>query len=218
MIGDRRTAVTFGEVSKGIINAGSLICQRIAVPSAVLAAVKNGSQRVIRFVKGESAKRSQLDAASLTAGLRRRGGAQLSESEADEVWLILDGSDLRKPYAREMPELMLVQDLNGKWVPGYRTLNVLGLTPQRRAILYHRLFSSKEEDFLSESAEVQTALCTVSQALQPLKDRMAVTWITDRAFDDVAVWRTIWEQGQHLVCRISHTERLVEYSDAGAFG
>lgn len=41
-----------------------------------------------------------------------------------------------------------------------------------------------------------------------------MTWIMDRAFDDVAVWRTIWEQGEHLVCRISHTERLVEVEDA----
>jgi hypothetical protein len=214
LIGDKRTGVTFGEIIKGIINAGSLVCERIAVHSAVLTAVKNGSQRVIRFVKGESVKRSQLDAASLTAELRRRGVAQLSESEVDDVWLILDGSDLRKPYAREMPNLMLVRDLNGKLVPGYRTLNVLGLTPERRAILYHRLFSSKEKDFLSESAEVQRALCTVSQALQPLKERMVVTWIMDRALDDVAVWRTIWEQDEHLVCRISHTERLVEVQDA----
>jgi len=214
LIGDRRTVITFGEIIKGIINSGSLVCQRIAVHSAVLAAVKNGGQRVIRLVKGESAKRSQLDAAGLTAELRRHGFAQLCASEADEVWLILDGSDLRKPYARQMPELMLVQDLNGKWVPGYRTLNVLGLTPQQRVILYHRLFSSKETDFLSEPAEVQRALCTVSQALQPLKDRMAVIWIMDRAFDDVAVWRTIWERDEHLVCRISHIERLVEYQGA----
>jgi hypothetical protein len=214
LIGDKRTGVTFSEIIKGIINAGSLVCERIAAHSAVLTAVKNGSQRVIRFVKGESVKRSQVDAGSLTAELRRRGVAQLSESDVDEVWLILDGSDLRKPYAREMPNLMLVQALNGKLVPGYRTLNVLGLTPERRAILYHHLFSSKEKDFVSESAEVQRALCTVSQALQPLKERMAVTWIMDRAFDDVAVWRTIWEQDEHLVCRISHTERLVEVQDA----
>jgi hypothetical protein len=31
-------------------------------------------------------------------------------------------------------------------VPGYRTLNVLGLTPGRRGLLYHRLFSSQAPD------------------------------------------------------------------------
>lgn len=169
LIGDKRTGVTFNEIIKGIIGAGSLICERIAADSAVLTAVKNDGQRVIRFVKGESTKRSQLDADSLTAELRRRGVAQLSASEADEVWLILDGSDLRKPYAREMPNLMLVEDLNGKLVPGYRTLNVLGLTPERRAILYHRLFSSKEEDFLSESLRYRGLYARSARRCSPLK-------------------------------------------------
>jgi hypothetical protein len=59
--------------------------------------------------------------------------------------------------------------------------------------------------------EVQRGLKTVSEAVRPLKERMAVSWIVDRGFDDVAVWRTIWEQDEHLVCRISHTERLVAY-------
>jgi hypothetical protein len=47
--------------------------------------------------------------------------------------------------------------------------------------------------------------------VRPLKERMAVSWIVDRGFDDVAVWRTIWEQDEHLVCRLSHTERLIAY-------
>lgn len=63
------------------------------------------------------------------------------------------------------------------------------------------------------SAEVQEALATVSQALVPLKAKKTVTWITDRGFDDVAVWRTLWEQQEHVVCRISHTERTVAFQD-----
>jgi hypothetical protein len=35
----------------------------------------------------------------------------------------------------------------------------------------------------------------------------------DSGFDDIAVWRTIWEQEEHLVCRLKHRERLVEYQD-----
>jgi hypothetical protein len=85
---------------------------------------------------------------------------------------------------------------------------LLGITPGRRGILYHRLFSSQAPGFVSEPAEVQQALKTVSQALARFKK--TITWITDRGFDDVAAWRTIWEQGEHVVCRIYHTERLVE--------
>jgi hypothetical protein len=211
LIGDKRTGETFGAIVRGIINAGSLVCQRIAAHSALLSGVKDGGQRVIRFAKGESTKRSEIDAERLVDALCQRGVEQLAGSETDELWLIADPSDLRKPYASEMPDLMQVQALDGKLVPGYRTLNVLGVTPGRRGILYHRLFSSVEEDFVSEPSEVQRGLKRVSQAVDPLKKRMVVSWIVDRGFDDVAVWRTIWEQEEHLVCRIFHAERLVAY-------
>lgn len=213
LIGDQRTGKTFGGIIRGIINAGSLVCQQIAAHSSLLSASKDGAQRVIRFAKGESTKRSEVDAENLVSALCERGLEQLAGAEADELWLIADPSDLRKPYASEMPDLMQVQDLNGQLVPGYRTLNVLGVTPGRRGILYHRLFSSVAEDFVSEPLEVQRGLETVSQAVQPLKAQMAVSWIVDRGFDDVAVWRTIWEQKEHMVCRICHRERLVEYKD-----
>jgi hypothetical protein len=211
LIGDRRTGVTFRETIKGIIAAGSLICQRIATHSPVLASTNKGGQRVIRLAKGESTKRSQLDAASLMERLRSRGLAELAESETEDLWLMCDGSDLRKPHAQRMPDLMQVKDLDGRLVPGYRTLNVLGITPKRRGILYHRLFSSKEADFTSEPAEVQKALQTVHHALQEPQRWRSITWVMDRGFDDVAVWRTVWEQQEHLVCRVKHSERLIDY-------
>ena len=85
LIGDRRTGVTFGEVVKGIIGAGSLVCARIAAHSPILATTTKGGQRVIRLAKGESTKRSQLDAASLTGKLRERGLAQLAAAPGDEL-------------------------------------------------------------------------------------------------------------------------------------
>lgn len=213
LFGDRRSAVTFAEIVRGVIGAGSLIWERIAAHSPVLMASRNGAQRVIRFARGESTLRSAVDAEHLTARLRERGMQHLSEAGSEELWLILDLSDLRKPYAREMEALMKVRTLDGEWVPGYRTVQVLGVTPGRRGVLYHRWFSSQEEGFLSESAEVQRALQTTSQALSQRGEWKEVTWILDRGLDDVAVWRTIWEQGEHLVCRVQHTERLVEFAD-----
>jgi hypothetical protein len=115
-----------------------------------------------------------------------------------------------------MEALMQVRALNGEGlVPGYRTLNVLGIgTQKRRGILYHRLFSSQEDDFLSESKEIQDALDSVGKALAAHRGRL--TYIMDTQFDDEAVWGTIWEQGNHLVCRLKHEERLVEQPGARA--
>jgi hypothetical protein len=214
LIGDTRTRTTFTETLKGIIAAGSLVCQRIAAQSPVLGTVQNGAQRVIRMVMGESTKRSpDLDADHLTAKLRTQAVAHLGSAATDEVWLIADGSEVRKPHAQAMPHLMRVKALDGGLVNGYRTLNVIGSTPKRRGVLYHRLFSSHAPGFVSESHEVQQALTTVSQAVTPLKVRMTVTWIVDSQFDAVAVWRTMWEQDEHVVVRVKHPERLLAFQD-----
>jgi len=213
IIGDKRTRETFTEVVKGVIGSGSLICERIAARSPVLSETKDGAQRVIRLATGESTIRSQLDAKTITAKQRERSVSQLSEQECSELWLIPDACDLRKAHAKAMPALMKVRDLGGKLVPGYRTLNVLAVTPGYRGLLYHRLFSSTEEGFISEPHETQMALKTVSDAIEPIKRRMSVTWIMDRGFDDVAVFDTIWSLGEHMVCRVSHTERIVECKD-----
>jgi hypothetical protein len=162
------------------------------------------------MARGSSTKRSELDAEHLTARLRERGVERLRDEE--EVWAIVDPSELRKPHAREMPALMRVRKTGGDQgtVPGYRTLNVLGVgRGGRRGILYHRLFSSQEEDFESESTEIRTALEVVGAALVGKQ----VTYLLDSQFDDVAVWGTIWQQRQHLVCRLKHADRLVEVAD-----
>ena len=214
LAGDARTRTTLTETLRGIIAAGSLVCQRIAACSPILAAVHDGAQRISRLACAETTKRSpKLDAEHLTEHLRSHAIEQLTSVPADELWLIADGSELRKPHARAMPHLMRVNNLTGSLVNGYRTLNVLGITPKRRGVLYHRLFSSKAPGFVSEPHEVQVALHTVSTAIAPLKERMRVTWILDTGFDDVAVWRTIWEQHEHVVCRLKHTERLVRVQD-----
>lgn len=213
LFGDRRTARTFRGIVKGVIGAGSLVCQQIASHSEMLPEAKEGGQRVSRFARGESTKRSQVSAKSLTTVMRERGVAHLTGKGANELWLIADGSELRKPHAHEMPDLMQVRDLDGTFVHGYRTLNVIGITPGRRALLYHRLFSSQEEGFLSESKEVQTALQTVGHTLTSSDEERVVTWIIDTGFDDVAVWRTIWEQEAHVVCRVKHKDRCIEYKD-----
>ncbi|MHB1134644.1 MAG: transposase [Chloroflexota bacterium] len=138
-------------------------------------------------------------------------------ADEEEVWAIVDPCELRKPYARRMESLMKVHSLEeGKTVPGYRTLNVLGVgRGGRRGVLYHRLFSSREQGFRSESTQVQEALRSVGEALGEKRGR--VTYIVDSGFDDIAVWAAVWEQGNHLVCRLKHRERLVEQGQGGTW-
>jgi hypothetical protein len=209
---DRRSQCTFHEIVAGILAAGSLVCARIAAKAPLFARAKDPAQRVIRFADGTSTSRSKLDAATLVNQLAQRAKLRLQQTPPEhDIWLIIDGSELRKPHSRAMPDLMKVRDLDGRLVPGYRTINVIGVTPQQRVLLYHRLFSSKEKDFISEPHEVQDALQTVGRNLAELRAQRPISWIMDTGFDDIAVWRTIWEQDEHLVCRLKELDRLLEY-------
>ena len=82
---------------------------------------KKGSQRLIRLATGQSTKRSEVDAEHLTKRMREVAVEQLAQAPEEELWLIADSSDLRKPYAEVMPYLMQVRDLDEQLVPGYRT-------------------------------------------------------------------------------------------------
>ena len=206
LTGDRRTRTLFGETVRGIIGAESLCCRRIATFSPLLAATPHGDRRVRRMVYAETTTRSTLDAAHLIGRLQARGVEQLRDESA--IWVLVDGSDLRKPHAQTREALQQVKRLAGQGlVPGYRTLNAIGIGRQRRGWWYHRLFSSEATGLLSESAETQTALAAIGQALAPLTAE--ITYVFDSGFDDVAVWATVWGQGHHLVCRVKHRDRLV---------
>ncbi len=86
VIGDARTRTRFTATVKGIIAAGSLVCQCIAAASPVLAAVQQGAQRVIRLVMRERTKRApELDAEHLTAKLRSQAVAHRTTVPTDEV-------------------------------------------------------------------------------------------------------------------------------------
>jgi hypothetical protein len=159
------------------------------------------------MLRGETTTRSALDPEALATKLQAHGVARLRGEAA--VWVVLDESDLRKPHATAMEGLQQVKRLKGQGtVPGYRTLNALGLGPSKRGLLYHRLFSSSAPDFVSESEERRTAIGAVSAALAPLE--ADVTWLLDSGFDDVAMWSAIWAQEATLVCRLQHNDRWVE--------
>ena len=88
---------------------------------------------------------------------------------------------------------------------------MIGASPGKRGLLYHRLFSSQSADFESESREVERLLDSVGQGLA--QSQAVITYVLDRGFDDIAVWGTIWAQRHNLVCRLSRLNRLVQQAD-----
>lgn len=154
----------------------------------------------------ESTQRSELDAEHLTAVLRERGVATLASSQ--ELVLVLDGMEVRRAGARAQEHLMKVKALDGQFVNGYRTFNVLGIGEEgRRGLLYHHLFSSEQPDFRSENVEIRQALGATEAALRDFGGNK--TWVLDRGFDNDEVWWWIWEHSlSHVVWRVKHLGRV----------
>ncbi|CAN5565714.1 hypothetical protein BH23CHL4_BH23CHL4_30560 [soil metagenome] len=164
------------------------------------------------MLTGETTHRSELDPERIFAALREIGLARLQDT--DHLWLVLDGSDLRKPHAQCMEALQRVRSLSGSLVPGYPTLTVLGLGGNgTRGLLYHRLYSSQADDFVSAPSETRQAIRTVGASLAAWT--VPITAIMDRGFDDQAIWEAVWAEGWHLVCRVMHTDRLVRHTPDG---
>lgn len=173
-----------------------------------MAAVKYGERRVRRMANGETTQRSALDDLNVTRVLRSQAVAALQEET--ELTLVLDGMELRREGAECQEYLMQVKALDGELVNGYRSLNVLGMgVEEARGLLYHHLFSSKEASFQSENAEIQRAIDTTEARLKTFQG--SKTWVTDRGFDNDDVWWWVWGHDSHLVCRLYHCERLVEW-------
>jgi hypothetical protein len=162
------------------------------------------------MLRGETTRRSDLDPDQLAAKLQAHGVDRLRDER--DCWVILDGSDLRKPHAQRMDHLQRVPRLaGGGTIPGYRTLNAIGVgTSGRRGLLYHHLFSSHAPDFVSEAEETRAAITSVATAVAPLVAAgSVVTWALDAGFDDVAIWSALWAHDHYLVCRLAHRDRWV---------
>jgi hypothetical protein len=163
------------------------------------------------MAEGDSTKRSRLDADGVTNVLREQGVAELRSEP--ELELVLDGMELRRPGAHEQEYLMSVKALDDSLVNGYRSFNVLGMGKETRGLLYHKLFSSNLPDFESENMEIKAAIQQTEQALVDFEG--GKTWVIDMGFDNDDVWWEIWQHPHsHLVNRVYHLERIVEWQTA----
>ena len=163
------------------------------------------------MAEGDSTRRSRLDADNVTTILREQGVANLQAEP--ELELVLDGMELRRPGAHAQEYLMSVKALDGSLVNGYRSFNVLGMGQEARGLLYHKLISSNTPDFSSENVEIKAAIQQTEQALVGFAGDK--TWVIDMGFDNDDVWWEIWKHPHsHMVNRVYHMERIVEWQAA----
>ncbi|MFQ5939839.1 MAG: hypothetical protein ACE5KL_07225 [Alphaproteobacteria bacterium] len=121
---------------------------------------------------GRPELRQHLEAAVLKQGSRRIDKRTL---------LILDISDITKPYAKKMECLARVRDAStGEIANGYWLCQVIGVENEGNEItpLYGALYSQRAAEFVSENEEIKTAIAKVSAAC----DGHGI-WVIDRGGD-----------------------------------
>lgn len=203
LFGDQRLFDGFLGTLQGILGSQSLHISKIASSSSLLPG-PHAERRVRRLVHGDN-QRAPLSAEALMDRLTEESAKKLAWE--DEVLLILDESDLRKPSASCMEHLDTVRSLDGELVPGFRTLNILGIGASgQRAILYHHSFSASAPGFESLGVEYKRAMDKVTNALRDV-GAGRLLWVIDRAGDDLALMRHLHEAGSSFVIRVQHAKR-----------
>src|SRR5699024_5409885 len=106
----------------------------------------------------------------------------LKTSIPDNPLVIVDESEIVKPYAEKMENLALVRDGSEKVLEkGYPTLSFSMASPkaQHPLPLYNHLYSSKEEDLQCRNIEIAKGFNTVHTFLGKKK----ATFVMDRGYD-----------------------------------
>ncbi len=128
--------------------------------------------------------------------------------------LVLDLSDIAKPYAEKMEHLARVRDgSTGTIADGYWLTHVIGVENEDNAIvpLYAALYSQKAPDFVSENAEILTAVRTVAAACHGRG-----VWVVDRGGDRGELYAPFIDEGHSFIVRNKGDRHLlIGHSPAG---
>jgi len=125
----------------------------------------------------------------------REGARQVGE----RTLLILDVSDIAKPYAEKMEYLAKVRDgSTGAIADGYWLCQVVAVENEDTAIvpLVSTLYSQAAPNFVSENAELKAAMAAVSEACAGRG-----VWVIDRGGDRGELYADLLAAGRSFVIR-----------------
>jgi hypothetical protein len=125
----------------------------------------------------------------------------------EDTLLIVDVSDITKPYAEKMEYLAQVRDGSNKVIgEGYWTMQVVGVECGEKEItpLYHELYSQSSPDFISENREILKAIERVGE---DIKGRGI--WVIDRGGDRGRLFKYLLESKKRFIVRLVGDRNLV---------
>ena len=124
-----------------------------------------------------------------------------------DTLIVVDPTDIRKPYAQAMPHLATVRaGSTGELVNGYWACVALACEPERRRVLplMQELWSAQAPDFKSENTQLLSIIDTMAGAT----DQRGV-YVLDRGGDRLKLYEPLLARGLRFIIRLRGDRHLV---------
>lgn len=203
-----------GNLSKGLCKParrfiGEVIYGIQARQSVHLTEVARSLEECIPLIKTENRLSRNLVREEIRPVIQEALIREGSVKVKRDTLLVLDLSDIVKPYAHKMENLARVRDgSSGDIANGYWLCQVVGVENGGREImpLYGELYSQKAEDFVSENDEIVKAMSAISGATEKRG-----VWVLDRGGDRRELYRDLVPEnkGRRFIVRLKGDRHLL---------
>jgi len=165
----------------------------------------------IKLIKTENRLSRHIISKDLTDHINNRLIEESAWRVTEDTVLALDTSDINKPFAKKMDNLVYVWDgSEGKIAPGYWITEVIaaGVKDENPMPLYSELYSHEIEDFKSENDQIIKAIETVNKYT-----RGKGIWAMDRAADRKILVGELNKLTQRFVIRCKGKRHFKDHKD-----
>ena len=181
------------------------ICQS---QSLMLSRIARSLNEPIALIKTENRLSRQAARQGLDEAARDYVIAQGAARIGKDTLLVLDPSDITKPYAEKMEHLARVRDgSTGQIGNGYWLCQVLGVDCGGQEIvpLVNHLWSQKAPGFRSENAEILSCVSAVARRVE----RGNGIWVIDRGGDRIRLYTAFLRMGARFIVRLVGNRDLI---------
>jgi len=201
-----------GELSHGLCKpARRFVAEAVygiqARQSVMLSEIGRALNEAIRLKKTENRLSNELGRSGLGGHLTENLLRMASIRVRKDTLLVLDPSDIIKPYARSMEHMTRVRDgSTGRLGNGYSTLQVIGaeLNDVKVTPLYHHLYSHVAPGFESENTEILKCVREISGHTEGRG-----IWVVDRGGDRRKLYRPLLDMGLRFIIRLIGTRHVI---------
>lgn len=179
----------------------------VARQSVMLTEIARSLNESIALIKTENRLSRQASRKGLWETVTRFVIGEGAPRVRENTLLVIDPSDIAKPYAEKMEYLARVRDgSEGKLADGYWLCQVVAVECGGNEIvpLVNHLWSQNAPEFKSENAEVLSCIDRVSQATEGRG-----VWVYDRGGDRIQLIRPLLKRNRQFIIRQTGTRHVI---------